>query len=181
MKRIYLSSLLYLPILVIGFIMLFFPKVIIDLFNIMISLIFIFNGIKYLLDEYFFRSSNSSFNPLVMGIINISIGLLILLTDVSLVNILPNIIAFFCMVYSISMLFQILRTKDLGNVSSINKITAGSLAFIVGLLLFANADLTSEILVRLLGIIIIVIIFNINLGIYTISKKIPSVKRIKKK
>ena len=181
MKKIYISNLLYLPILIIAVIMVLTPSFIIDFFNIMISLIFIVNGVKHLMDEYIFKSNNFDYNPVIVGILNLSVGLIILLSDISLLNILPTLIGIFCILYSLSIISQLIKIKKINTVVAINKIIAGSVAFLLGLFLFSNTDLASELLIRTLGIVVIMIILNLSLNFYSFSKKVPTVKRIKKK
>lgn len=181
MKKIYLSNVLYLPILIIALIMVLSPQFIIDFFNLMISLLFMVNGIHHLVDGYILKNHRTDYNPLIIGILSLSVGLIILLSEISLLNILPTVIGLFCLMYSFSILLQLLKIKDLRNIMAINKIIAGAVALILGLFLLTNADLASELLIRVLGVVIMIVVFNLSINFYNFKQQVPKVKRIKKK
>ena len=180
MKKMYIDNIIYFPLLMVAIFMLILPDLVISVFNIIVAILFILNGLKHVVEYYLVESNNSFINGLVLGVMNLLIGIMIIVSDMSLVNLLPIMIAIIAIFYAINNFSYLLTAKKLTDHTSISKLLRGILGLVIGTLLLQNTDAFSSVLVRLTGAGLIFVIFYINYQLYQVSK-IPKVKRIKKK
>lgn len=178
MKFDFLKMSYYLPAALLALIMILTPHLFIYSFNFIVAIILLLNGSQYLIRKYL--KEKSFINLTALGVINILFGLWILFSDANLINILPIIMAIGCMIYSMNAIIKLLQIDNMDNSAIFRYTVTGVITFLLGMMLFNNTEVFSEILVQFIGVIIIAFVGTAWYEIYKLNR-VVKVKRIKKK
>lgn len=178
MKFDFLKMSYYLPAALLALIMILTPHLFIYSFNFIVAVVLILNGTQYLIRKYL--QEKSFMNLTALGVINVLFGLWILFSDANLINILPIIVAIGCMIYSMNAIIKLLQIDNMNNSAIFRYTISGVVTFLLGMLLFNNTEVFSNILVQLIGFIILAFVGSAWYEIYRLNQ-VVKVKRIKKK